>query len=313
MLIFPGTSCTLGQAMGGPKSSTGLPATIHNNGTGGAICADDTMLRFVQQNVLPNVVPKPSETLPVIVFPDGHGSHMTVLLLDFCRQHHIILILRPPHTTQFTQPEDTNNFAKLKVLWRKTKFGLLSNRAVSGNWGVSARLSPADPMSCLKKPLEAAFDPQVNAAGCGATGLAPFTRCIEKKLLAEVRDRAVAGNLLVQPSVQEHPESLVSAKSSAQPVGDCLSQAEGSSFRLHSRMFWNRGPVTETVVYEKIKEIVVAREQKEQAKQERRKEKGGGVFCKEGAGTARKQSCLFTVAAGHATFTVRAASSCRHC
>ena len=31
MLIFPGTSFTLGQAMGGPKSSTGLPATFHDN------------------------------------------------------------------------------------------------------------------------------------------------------------------------------------------------------------------------------------------------------------------------------------------
>ena len=70
MLIFPGTSFTLGQAMGGPKSSTGLPAIIHHNGTGGARCADDRMLRFVQQNILPNVVSKPSETLPVILILD---------------------------------------------------------------------------------------------------------------------------------------------------------------------------------------------------------------------------------------------------
>ena len=114
---------------------------------------------------------------------------------------------------------------------------------------------------------EAAFDPQVNAAGSRATGLAPFTRRIEKNLLAEVRDRAVAGDLLVHPSVQEHPESLVSAMFPAQPVGDSLAQAEGSSIRL------NRGPVTETVVYDKIKEIVVAREQKEQARHDRKRKR----------------------------------------
>ena len=74
VLIFPGTSFTLDQAMGGQKSSTGLPATIHHNGTGGATCPVDTMLRFVQQNILPNVVPKPSETLPVILILDSHGS-----------------------------------------------------------------------------------------------------------------------------------------------------------------------------------------------------------------------------------------------
>ena len=155
------------------------------------------------------------------------------------------------------------------MLWRKEKFGLLSHRAVSGTWGISARLSPADAMSCLKKPWEAAFGPQVNAAGWRATGLAPFTRRIEKKMLAEVRDRAVAAVLLVHPSVQEHSESLVSAMFPARPVGDSLAQAEGSSFCLHSGMFLNRGPVTETVVDDKIKEIVVAREQKKQAKQDR--------------------------------------------
>ena len=125
-------------------------------------------------------------------------------------------------------------------------------------------------MSCLKKPWEAAFDPQVNAAGRRATGLAPFTRRIEKKLLAEVRDRAVAGDLLVHPSVQEHPESLVSAMFPAQTVGDSLAQAEGSSICPHSGMSCNRGPVTETVVYDKIKKIVLAREQKEQAGQDRK-------------------------------------------
>ena len=34
MLIFPGTSFTLGRTMGGPKSSTGLPATIHHSDSG---------------------------------------------------------------------------------------------------------------------------------------------------------------------------------------------------------------------------------------------------------------------------------------
>ena len=140
----------------------------------------------MQQNVLPNDVPKPSETLPVILILDGHGPHMTVPLLDFWGEYQRIIIPRPPHTTHITQPEETHNFAKLKVLWRKEKFGLLSHRAVSGTWGISARLSPADAMSCLKKPWEAAFDPQVNAAGWRATGLAPFTRRIEKKMLAEV-------------------------------------------------------------------------------------------------------------------------------
>ena len=109
MLILCGISLTLSQAMGGPKSSTGLPATIPHNGTPGARCANDTMLRFVQHNILPNDFPKPTQTLRLILILDGHGSHLTVHLLNVCREHHIIRILRPPHTGYITRPEDTHN------------------------------------------------------------------------------------------------------------------------------------------------------------------------------------------------------------
>ena len=112
---------------------------------------------------------------------------------------------------------------------------MLSQISVTGTWGLSARLSAADAMSSLKKPWEAAFDSQINAAGWQATGLAPFTRHIERKLLAEASDRVAADNLQVHRSVQEHSASLVSAMFPAQPVGDSVAGAAGSSFCLDSR------------------------------------------------------------------------------
>ena len=111
---------------------------------------------------------------------------------------------------------------------------MLSQISVSGTWGLSAGLFAADATSPLKKPWEAAFDSQINAAGWQATGLAPFTWRIEIKLLAEASDRVAADNLQVQCSVQEHSASLVSAMFPAQPVGDSVAGAEGSSFCLDS-------------------------------------------------------------------------------
>ena len=109
---------------------------------------------------------------------------------------------------------------------------MLSQISVSGTWVLSAHLSAADAMSSVKKPWVTAFDSQINAVGWQATGLAPFTRRIEVQMLAEASDRVAADNLQVQRSVQEHSASLVSAMFPAQPVGDSVADAEGSSICL---------------------------------------------------------------------------------
>lgn len=57
--------------------------------------------------------------LPVILFLDGHVSHLTGPLSEFCHTHQIILIVLPPNTTHFMQPMDVSMFSPLKVHWKK--------------------------------------------------------------------------------------------------------------------------------------------------------------------------------------------------
>ncbi|XP_076666524.1 uncharacterized protein LOC143368051 [Andrena cerasifolii] len=57
--------------------------------------------------------------LPVILFLDGHVSHMTQPLSAFCHDHHIILVALPPNTTHLMQPMDVTMFSPLKAHWRK--------------------------------------------------------------------------------------------------------------------------------------------------------------------------------------------------
>ncbi|CAB0015846.1 unnamed protein product [Nesidiocoris tenuis] len=57
---------------------------------------------------------------PVIFFMDGHTSHITYHLSDFCLKENIILIALPPNTTHFMQPMDVSVFRSLKEIWKTT-------------------------------------------------------------------------------------------------------------------------------------------------------------------------------------------------
>lgn len=42
---------------------------------------------------------------------DGHGSHVTVSFIQFCKDHNIILLCLPPHSTHYLQPLDVGLFS----------------------------------------------------------------------------------------------------------------------------------------------------------------------------------------------------------
>lgn len=57
---------------------------------------------------------------PVIVFIDGHKSHMSLPLSEFCDSNGIILYALPPNTTHMLQPADVSVFRPLKQEWKST-------------------------------------------------------------------------------------------------------------------------------------------------------------------------------------------------
>lgn len=57
--------------------------------------------------------------LPVIFFLDGHASHLTKHLSDFCSQNKIEIIALYPNSTHLLQPMDLAVFRPLKAFWRK--------------------------------------------------------------------------------------------------------------------------------------------------------------------------------------------------
>lgn len=56
---------------------------------------------------------------PVLLFLDGHKSHINVELFDFCIEKSILLYCLPPNATHIIQPCDVTIFKPLKTAWKQ--------------------------------------------------------------------------------------------------------------------------------------------------------------------------------------------------
>lgn len=66
-------------------------------------------------NVFEPWLTKMKKERPVIMFVDGHKSHMTFELSSFCLEHKIILFALHPNKTNLTQPLDVAFFRPFKA------------------------------------------------------------------------------------------------------------------------------------------------------------------------------------------------------
>ncbi|CAH4033334.1 unnamed protein product [Pieris brassicae] len=62
---------------------------------------------------------KESIPLPIIIFVDGHASHLSLQVSQFCENNVIILIALYPKATHLLQPMDVAVFRTLKEHWKK--------------------------------------------------------------------------------------------------------------------------------------------------------------------------------------------------
>ncbi|XP_037033041.1 uncharacterized protein LOC119072027 [Bradysia coprophila] len=86
--------------------------------------------------------------LPVLLFIDGHKSHVSLTLSDFCASHHIELIALHPNSTHLTQPMDVGVFKPLNTSW--------TNQAK--DWRIAnqyAKIAKKDVAPILEKAIKA--------------------------------------------------------------------------------------------------------------------------------------------------------------
>lgn len=77
-----------------------------------------TFLEYMKELFYPFLVAE-KIPFPVIVFIDGHRSHLAFETQEFCKQNDIWLIPLYPNTTHVLQPMDVTCFRVLKYKWRE--------------------------------------------------------------------------------------------------------------------------------------------------------------------------------------------------
>lgn len=106
--------------------------------------------------------------LPIILYVDGHSSHLTMSLSNFCNSHGIHLIALYPNATHILQPLDVAFFHPLKNAWRK----ILSEwRLKSGG----KRIRKEDFATLLEEAFNTLNIEEIMKNGFRTTGLYPFS------------------------------------------------------------------------------------------------------------------------------------------
>ena len=86
----------------------------------------DTFFSYIANCLYPELMEKEVD-FPVIVFLDGHSSHVNMALSEFCREKRIILYCLPAHASHLMQPLDISVFGPVKQNWNSAIREFASN------------------------------------------------------------------------------------------------------------------------------------------------------------------------------------------
>lgn len=97
---------------------------------------------------------------------DGHESHCTPEFDQYCKDHSIVTLCMPPHSSHILQPLDVGCFAALKKSYGNQVANLM-------RLGIN-HIDKAEFLSCFEKARSEAFSLSNIHSGFAATGVIPF-------------------------------------------------------------------------------------------------------------------------------------------
>jgi len=104
---------------------------------------------------------------PIILFVDGHKSHLTYQLNELCSNLNIILIALYPDSTRILQPANVAAFRPLKSGWKKGVFEWRKDN------NLSTAVTKKDFAPILKKVIDETVKAETLINGFKACGLYP--------------------------------------------------------------------------------------------------------------------------------------------
>ncbi|XP_053383877.1 uncharacterized protein LOC128550038 [Mercenaria mercenaria] len=72
--------------------------------------------KYMKEHVEP-LLPARNNDSPVLILYDGHKSHVSLGLVEWARDQHIVLFVLPPHCSHLLQPMDVSCFGPFEVGW----------------------------------------------------------------------------------------------------------------------------------------------------------------------------------------------------
>lgn len=179
-----------------PKSMTeSVPSSWAIGRSDNGWMTSQTFFEYFSMVFYPWLLEKKFE-FPIIVFMDGHVSHLTLPLSEFCSDKNIELIALYPNSTHFLQPMDVAMFHPLKAAWKKAVY----------KWRIEnsgTRLKRDNFCPLLKTILESTCKGSTLKNGFRACGLFPFnpdaiayfkTKQVQAKSVSEERRKGIILN-----------------------------------------------------------------------------------------------------------------------
>jgi len=98
---------------------------------------------------------------------DGHESHISVQFQQYCKEHNIITLCMPPHSSHLLQPLDVGCFSPLKAAYSRQIEKFMRLRI--------SHITKLEFLPAFKEAFKTAFTEQNIRSGFRATGLVPYS------------------------------------------------------------------------------------------------------------------------------------------
>ncbi|XP_022833931.1 uncharacterized protein LOC111361769 isoform X1 [Spodoptera litura] len=188
---------------------------------------------YIESVLHPHLIKKGTK-FPIILFVDGHKTHLTFAVSELCKKLEIVLIALYPNCTRLLQPADVSAFKPLKSGWQKTVLEWRRNNP-------SVALTKNNFVPLLDKTIKNTISASTVINGFRATGICPwnvnavdYTKCLRKANipLTETFNKKINENPKVM--TKEDFRNIIGASKMSQIEGGALKPEESYLQKL-----WN--------------------------------------------------------------------------
>ncbi|XP_035826221.1 uncharacterized protein LOC118477852 [Aplysia californica] len=145
---------------------------------------------------------------PVVLFIDGHSSHISRDVYNFCQTHHITIYVLPSHSSHIIQPLDLVFYGSLKQEW---KLAVRDYKAISR----FAQVTKQTFTTVFADAWKRAYSPEKVVNAFRTSGLCPwnpdapdYSKCEASALYAS--ETMPSADTIIEATSQEDPDRVCS-------------------------------------------------------------------------------------------------------